>query len=92
LQWRFTDTGEEYSLTLQNGVLTHRAGAPAGAVDAVVSVERGALNEFIVRTATLEELGSAGRFSIDGDVSKLGELLGLLDPPDPTFAIVTPRR
>ena len=29
LHWRFTDTGEEYSLTLQHGVLTHRPGAPA---------------------------------------------------------------
>ena len=47
LHWRFTDTGEEYALTLQHGVL------------------------------------------VEGEQAELGELLGLLDPPDPSFAIVT---
>ena len=33
---------------------------------------------------------AAGRLTVEGDQAKLGELLGLLDPPDPNFAIVTP--
>jgi alkyl sulfatase BDS1-like metallo-beta-lactamase superfamily hydrolase len=32
----------------------------------------------------------SGRITVEGDAAKLGELLGLLDPPDPGFAIVTP--
>jgi alkyl sulfatase BDS1-like metallo-beta-lactamase superfamily hydrolase len=90
LDWRFTDTGDEYGLTLQNGVLTHRRGTPAGPIDATVSIQRSALNEVVAGTAKLEELISSGRLAIEGDQAKLAELLGLLDPPDPNFAIVTP--
>ena len=72
------------------GVHTHRRGAPAGAVDAIVGVERAAINEDVAGAATLEAVAGAGRLTIEGDQSKLGELLSLLDPPDPRFAIVTP--
>ena len=90
LHWRMTDRGAEYSVTLEHGVLTHRAGAPAGTVDATVRVERAAIDEMLAGTATLEDLMTAGRLTVEGDAAKLGELLGLLDPPDPEFAIVTP--
>ena len=55
-----------------------------------MSIERSALNEVVAGTAKLEELVASGRLAIEGDQAKLGELLGLLDPPDPDFAIVTP--
>jgi alkyl sulfatase BDS1-like metallo-beta-lactamase superfamily hydrolase len=90
LHWRMTDTGAEYSVTLSRGVLTHRRGAPRGAVDATIGVERAAIDEVLTGSATLEELMTSGRIAVEGDGAKLGELLGLLDPPDPGFAIVTP--
>jgi alkyl sulfatase BDS1-like metallo-beta-lactamase superfamily hydrolase len=36
-------------------------------------------------------LAESGRLRVEGHGVKLGELLGLLDEPDPGFAIVTPR-
>lgn len=90
MHWRFTDTDDEYGLTLANGVLTHRRGAPAAAVDAIVGVERVAINEVVTGAATLEAVAGAGRLTIDGDQTKLGGLLSLLERPDPKFAIVTP--
>jgi alkyl sulfatase BDS1-like metallo-beta-lactamase superfamily hydrolase len=90
LHWRFTDAGEEYGLTLQHGVLTHRRGAPRGDVDATVSVPRSALNDVVAGAATTDELVRSGQLVVEGDQAKLGELLSLLDPPDPNFAIVTP--
>ena len=90
LRWLFTDTGDEYAVTLQHGVLTHRRGAPRGELDAAIGVERAAVNELIAGATTLEALMTSGRLTIDGDQSKLEELLALLDPPDPNFAIVTP--
>jgi alkyl sulfatase BDS1-like metallo-beta-lactamase superfamily hydrolase len=90
LRWRFTDTGTEYELTLQNAVLTHRPAAGNGRADAGVSIDHAALLELVGGAATIEALIASGRLAIDGDQSKLGELLGLLDPPDPAFAIVTP--
>ena len=89
LHWRFTDTGAEHTLSLQHGVLIHRRGAP-DAPDTVVDVERSAFNELIAQATTLEAIAAAGRLRVDGDQAKLGELLGLLDPPDPNFPIVTP--
>jgi alkyl sulfatase BDS1-like metallo-beta-lactamase superfamily hydrolase len=90
LRWRFSDTGEEHHLTLEHGVLTHRRGAPAGEVDATVSIERTALDEIFAGTATMEDVTASGRLGVEGDGAKLGELLGLLDAPDPGFPIVTP--
>jgi alkyl sulfatase BDS1-like metallo-beta-lactamase superfamily hydrolase len=90
LHWRFTDTGDEYAVTLQHGVLTHRPGTPAGQVDATVSVQRTALDEILAGSVTLDAVFASGRLAVEGDQAKVGELLGLLDPPDPNFAIVTP--
>lgn len=77
-------------MTLEHGVLTHRRGAPPGSVDASVRIERSALNEVIAGTASIESIAASGRLAIEGDQTKLNQLLGLLDPPDPNFAIVTP--
>ena len=90
LHWYFIDTGQEYNLTLRHGVLTHRPGPPRSQADAVIRMERSALNEMVIGRSTLEDIGAAQRLSIEGDQGKLGDLLGLLDPPDPRFAIVTP--
>jgi alkyl sulfatase BDS1-like metallo-beta-lactamase superfamily hydrolase len=90
LHWRFTDTGGEHRLTLEHGVLTHRRGPRAVDADAMVSISREAFNEIIAGVATVADVAASGRLSIEGDPAALGHLLGLLDPPDPNFAIVTP--
>jgi alkyl sulfatase BDS1-like metallo-beta-lactamase superfamily hydrolase len=90
LHCRLTDTEEEYGLTLEHGVLRHRRGAPDGDVDATLSVARSALDDLITGAVTVDALLGSGRLVVEGDAAKLGELLGLLDPPDPGFAIVTP--
>jgi len=88
--WVFTDLGERHLLTLSNGVLIHTADREDPDADATVLVERSALNELFAGTTPMPELLQAGRLRVEGDGAKLGELLGLLDAPDPAFAIVTP--
>ena len=91
MRWSLPDTAEEFLLVLENGVLRHRAGRPADdEVQATLTIERTALNELIVGRATPEQLLGSGRLTVDGDAMALGQLLGLLDPPDRSFAIVTP--
>jgi len=90
LHWRFTDTDEDHRLTLEHGVLTQRRGTSASAVDATVNIERAALDEVLAGSASIEDITASGRLRVEGDAAKLGELLGLLDAPDPSFAIVTP--
>jgi alkyl sulfatase BDS1-like metallo-beta-lactamase superfamily hydrolase len=48
------------------------------------------VREVVAGSVTIEQLMASGRVVIEGEHSRLAELLGLLDPPDPSFAIVTP--
>jgi linear primary-alkylsulfatase len=89
IAWQVTDPDERHLLTLENGVLQHRPDEGAEA-EATLAIERAALNEMLGGTADLAALAESGRLKVGGDGAKLGELLGLLEEPDPSFAIVTP--
>jgi alkyl sulfatase BDS1-like metallo-beta-lactamase superfamily hydrolase len=80
---------EQHAITVRNGVLHHRPGNHDEA-DAALHVEREALDQLLLEIADIGELAESGRLRVEGDGAKLGELLGLLDEPDPGFAIVTP--
>jgi linear primary-alkylsulfatase len=90
IDWVVTDPDAEHSITVRNGVLSHRPGKHDPDADAGLVVEREALNQLLLKTADIGELADSGRLRVEGDGVKLGELLGLLDEPDPGFAIVTP--
>jgi alkyl sulfatase BDS1-like metallo-beta-lactamase superfamily hydrolase len=90
VDWTVTDPDEEHRIEVRNGVLRHRPGRHEPAADAGLVVEREALNQLLLKTADVGELAESGRLRVEGDGVKLGELLGLLDEPDPGFAIVTP--
>lgn len=90
IDWVVTDPDEEHAITVRNGVLRHRSGRHDPEADAALIVERAALDRLLLKTADIGELAKGGRLRVEGDGAKLGELLGLLDEPDPGFAIVTP--
>jgi len=90
IDWSVTDPDEQHQITVRNGVLRHRPGSHDPAADAALVVEREALNQLLLKTAEIAELAESGRLRVEGDGVKIGELLGLLDEPDPGFAIVTP--
>jgi alkyl sulfatase BDS1-like metallo-beta-lactamase superfamily hydrolase len=90
IDWVVTDPDSEHAVTVRNGVLRHRSGRHAPEAEAGLVVAREALNQLLLKTADLGELAESGRLRLEGDGTKLGELLGLLDEPDPAFAIVTP--
>ena len=90
IDWVVTDPDEEHAITVRNGVLSHRPRRHDPTADAALIVERKALNELLLKTADIGELAKSGRLRVEGDGAKIGELLGLLDEPDPGFAIVTP--
>lgn len=90
IAWQVTDPDERHLIEIGNGVLRHR---PVGAeveAEATLVIERAALTELLGGSSELADLAGDGRLSVEGDGVKLGELLGLLDEPDPGFAIVTP--
>jgi alkyl sulfatase BDS1-like metallo-beta-lactamase superfamily hydrolase len=91
VNWQVTNPDESHLIEVENGVLNHRPERHPEA-EATLTIERSALNEMLAKTADLAELAASGRLRVEGDGMKLGELLGLLDEPDPGFAIVTPER
>lgn len=88
--WQVTEPDERHLLTLENAVLHHRSDHGDAKADATLTIERGALNEMLGGEADLAALAESGRLRVEGDGVKLGELLGLLEEPNPGFAIVTP--
>ncbi len=88
LNWAIDD--ERYVMTLCNGVLNHVAGKQDDGADATVTVARKAFDRILLGTAAPADLLASGELRIEGDAARLGTLLGLLDEPDPGFAIVTP--
>ncbi len=90
IAWQVTDPDESHLLTLENGVLNHRRWRDSSEAEATLVIERRALNEMLGGSADLAALAEGGRLRVEGDGERLGELLGLLEEPDPSFAIVTP--
>jgi alkyl sulfatase BDS1-like metallo-beta-lactamase superfamily hydrolase len=90
IDWLVTDPGEARAVTVRNGVLRHRPGRHEPAAEAALFIDRKALDQMVLKTADVAALAESGRLRVEGDGAKLGELLGLLDEPDPGFAIVTP--
>ncbi|WP_433291370.1 alkyl/aryl-sulfatase [Actinoplanes sp. CA-030573] len=78
-----TDTGQQWRLTLRNGVLTYAppvAGRPGP--DVTLRLTAQALPALAA--------GQTEGISMEGDRAVLGRLLAALDRTDPDFAIVTP--
>ncbi len=90
IDWVVADPDEAHAITVRNGVLRHRTGRHQPPADAALLVDRSALDQLLLKTADIAELAGNGRLRVEGDGEKIGELLSLLDEPNPGFAIVTP--
>ncbi|MFT4049204.1 MAG: alkyl sulfatase dimerization domain-containing protein [Solirubrobacterales bacterium] len=83
------DLGEEWTLMLRHGTLSHRSGL-SGDADVTVTIDRADLNEVILGVKTLDELIGSGTARLDGDAAVLGDFVKLLDEFEFWFDIVTP--
>lgn len=91
INWNFTDSNQQFALTLENSALTHIAGQQPGA-DATVTLSRATLDAVTLKQTTFPEAVQAGQVKIDGNRAKLGELLSMLDTFDLMFPVVEPRK
>jgi len=91
LNWDFTDTGEQYVLTLENSALTYSGpDRQSTEADASLRLARTTLDEINLGHLTLQQAVSGGLVEITGNPAKLVELLGLLERFEVGFNIVTP--
>ncbi|MHC9296728.1 alkyl/aryl-sulfatase [Mycobacterium sp. LTG2003] len=82
----FADTGDNYRLTVRNGVLVYRKVA---ADESTASATVRLANKLRLLALIGGDSDSAG-LEIAGDASALASVVAVLDRPDPNFDIVTP--
>ncbi|BBZ09293.1 MBL fold hydrolase [Mycolicibacterium doricum] len=82
----FSDTGDNYRLTLRNGVLVHRR-VPADGASAQATIRLA--NKLRLLSYAAGDTASPG-VEITGDEAALANIVAVLDRPDPSFQIVTP--
>ena len=92
INWEFPDTGDRYTLTLQNCALTYLANRHADGADATVSLDRATLNRVILRELALPDAIAKGLVRLVGNPMKVAELFGLLDEFSMGFEVVEPLR
>lgn len=90
INWRFSDLGEDYALTLRNGVLTHRNGARHAEPDVSLSMTKALLDRIALKETGFLKESMIGGIDIDQGRIKLLRLLGGLDEANPQFNLVTP--
>jgi alkyl sulfatase BDS1-like metallo-beta-lactamase superfamily hydrolase len=90
INWQLSNTGQRYTLTLQNSALTYLADRQASDADCTVTLDRTTLNRIILRELSLPDALAQGLVAISGDGAKLAELFALLDDFSMGFAIVEP--
>lgn len=85
-----TDTEESHVLWIENAVLHHRAGPPAGDADATLALTHAMLVRLVAGAAGAKDLLLSDEVKVTGSRVDLGRFFGLLDKAPGTFAIVTP--
>ena len=91
INWSFTDRDERLTTTLKHSTLTHRVGECSDKAQVSVVTTRATFDGLIARKLQAAEALGSGALRVEGDVSCLVQLFGVLDPPnDPMFEILTP--
>ncbi|BAN48719.1 alkyl/aryl-sulfatase [Metapseudomonas resinovorans] len=90
LNWNFDDLGQDFALTLRNGVLTYRENASHAKPDATVTMSKAVLDSISLRQLDFPTALKQGDIKLEGDAARFKALLGMLSSFQPTFNIVTP--
>lgn len=90
LNFDFTDTNEKYVLGLENSAIHYSKNKQSDNADATVTLKRSTLNNVLLGQGTLDDNIKSGDITVDGDQTKLGELVSMLDTFEFWFNIVTP--
>ncbi|WP_373973830.1 MBL fold metallo-hydrolase [Chitinibacter sp. SCUT-21] len=85
----FTDTKQDYALSVENAVLNYNK-ALAKKADVGVAMSKATLNAVQLKETTLEKAVADGKVKITGDVAVLEDFMGSLDNYQFWFNVVTP--
>ncbi len=91
LNWRFTDTKQDYVLNLENSALTFVADIQADNPDATLTLTRATLDEISLQKTTYAAALQSGQIAVTGSIEKIEELLEMIDTFPIRFPVVEPR-
>ncbi len=91
INWRFTDSNQQFVMTLENSALTYVQGRQSANADATLTLARSALDAVTLQQTTFPEAVRTGLIKVEGDSRKLTELLSMLDKFELMFEVVEPR-
>ncbi|MDH3431428.1 MAG: MBL fold metallo-hydrolase, partial [Gammaproteobacteria bacterium] len=90
INFKFRDSGDDYLVSVVNGVLHHQPEGQSSSADATVTLTRGGLLAMAMLGQAISVLTAAGLVDIEGDAAALEQLIALLDNFEFWFNIVTP--
>jgi alkyl sulfatase BDS1-like metallo-beta-lactamase superfamily hydrolase len=90
LHFDFTDSGDQYRIAVENGVLNYKSATQSPDADATISLTRQGLVALALRGRPPAALIENGVISVDGDTGALDEMMSLFDTFEFWFNIGTP--
>ncbi|MFJ4348661.1 alkyl/aryl-sulfatase [Pseudomonas sp. NPDC089401] len=90
INWRFGDLGEDYALTVRNGVLTHRDLQLHAQADVTVNMSKATLDRIALKQTGFLKEATVGDISISGERVKFLRFMAGLEEAPARFNIVTP--
>ncbi len=91
MNFSLTDTKEDYSVTLENGVLNYHKKLLDDA-DLTIKTTREDFNDVLLGKTTLKDMVGSGEASLDGDSAKFDEFRSVLVEFDPWWPVMTPKK
>jgi alkyl sulfatase BDS1-like metallo-beta-lactamase superfamily hydrolase len=85
-----SDMNETHLITIENGVLIHEAGVQDDKADATATMKRADMLETLLAGVPVGLKTTTGAIKVSGKSSAYGELVGMIDPVNPNFPVVTP--
>ena len=90
LNFKFTDSGDQYRVTVANGVLNHKSATQSPDADATISLTRQGLVALALLGRPPAVLIENGAIAVEGNAGSLAEMMSLFDSFEFWFNIVTP--
>ncbi len=90
ISWTITDEDTTFVTELRNGALNHRSVDEPFPGTTAFRLTRPTLIGLVTGSLDLADALADGRVVVDGAPDLLAQLVSLLAPVDPNFAIVTP--
>ncbi|MEH6564373.1 MAG: alkyl sulfatase dimerization domain-containing protein [Halopseudomonas sp.] len=91
INWSFSDTDQDYALTLREGVLTYLSHRKHAEPDVEVAMTAALLVPLGAQPEDFPGMLEQGDIQVSGDSDKLKQMLGALDRFSGSFNIVTPQ-